>query len=104
MRDIAVLKKTLPAAAARQYGDAFWEGLRADEHAFAAAQAQVVAAPPLPPAGTVLDAQGLQRREDVERGYRGVVGTLGRLKREMPATVARMERARVAGEYVISER
>jgi len=29
---------------------------------------------------------------------------LGRLKGDMPATVAKMERARVAGEYVVTER
>ncbi|CAN8105046.1 unnamed protein product [Discula destructiva] len=107
MREIAALKKTLPAAAARQYADGFWEGLRGDEDALAHAQASL-ATPPEGGSGGVLLEPGvpppLERREDVEREYRGVVGTLGRLKREMPATVARMERARVAGEYVITER
>lgn len=46
----------------------------------------------------------LARQAEVQRTYAGVVGTLGRLKRDMPATVAKMERARVAGEYVVTER
>lgn len=46
----------------------------------------------------------LERQAEVQSTYAGVVDTLGRLKREMPATVAKMERARVAGEYVVTER
>lgn len=46
----------------------------------------------------------LERQAEVQKTYAGVVDTLGRLKREMPATVAKMERARVAGEYVVTER
>lgn len=46
----------------------------------------------------------LERQAEVQDAYAGVVDTLGRLKREMPATVAKMERARVAGEYVVTER
>lgn len=54
---------------------------------------------------TLLDGTGpLERQADVERGYGGLVETLSRLKRDMPATVAKMERARVAGEYVVTER
>ena len=44
----------------------------------------------------------LERQEGVEEGFRNAVEGLGRLKREMPAVVARMERARVAGEYVVT--
>ncbi|RYP81767.1 hypothetical protein DL770_005824 [Monosporascus sp. CRB-9-2] len=44
----------------------------------------------------------LERQDDVERSYDGAVRGLGRLKREMPAVVARMERARAAGEYVVT--
>lgn len=120
MREIAKLKKTLPAATARQYAETFWSGLQSDKEAFEAAVVKV---------STSEEAEGeeedgnqkkttkkknkkellaglgqLERRDDVEKGYRGVVDTLGRLKREMPATVAKMERARVAGEYVVTER
>ncbi|KAM3498425.1 hypothetical protein MY10362_008251 [Beauveria mimosiformis] len=46
----------------------------------------------------------LERQEGVEERFRGAVGALGRLKRDMPSVVAKMERARVAGEYVRDER
>ncbi len=45
----------------------------------------------------------LERQEGVEERFRGAVGALGRLKRDMPSVVAKMERARVAGEYVRDE-
>ncbi|OTA06332.1 hypothetical protein A9Z42_0070670 [Trichoderma parareesei] len=44
----------------------------------------------------------LQRQEGVEDGFKSAVQGLGRLKRDMPAVVAKMERARVAGEYVVT--
>ncbi|KAM7204613.1 putative kinetochore protein [Rhypophila sp. PSN 637] len=46
----------------------------------------------------------LERQDSVEEEYRGAVDILGRLKRDMPATVAKMERARVAGGYVVTGR
>jgi kinetochor protein Mis14/NSL1 len=51
-----------------------------------------------------LGLEPLERQDGVERGFAGAVAALGKLKKEMPATVARMERARVAGEYVVTER
>lgn len=102
MREIAALKKTVPAATAKQYAEMFWEGLQGDQDGFEAAKASVGAEEGK---RALLEGLGqVERREDVEKGYRGVVEALGRLKREMPATVARMERARVAGEYVVTER
>ncbi|XWW96509.1 hypothetical protein V2A60_004484 [Cordyceps javanica] len=50
--------------------------------------------------GSALLLAPLQRQEGVEEGFRGAVAALGRLKRDMPSVVAKMERARVAGEYV----
>lgn len=46
----------------------------------------------------------LERQDVVEEDYKTAVETLGRLKKDMPATVAKMERARVAGGYVVTER
>jgi kinetochor protein Mis14/NSL1 len=43
----------------------------------------------------------LERQADVEGKFKEAVEWLGRLKRDMPATVAKMERARVAGGYVV---
>lgn len=134
MREIATLKKTVPAATAKQYAETFWSGLQGDQEAFEAAKASVSKEDDeeddeedadeaeeqeggknkkknrkknkkLGDKRVLLEGLGqVERREDIEKGYRGVVETLGRLKREMPATVARMERARVAGEYVVTER
>lgn len=133
MREIAALKRRVPAATAKGFAEGFWEGVRADEEALGRARERAVAA--VVGAGgrrgddgdvdeqrgkdedeqkssnssnkakAMLDGIGpLERQADVEAGYGGVVDTLGRLKREMPATVAKMERARVAGEYVVTER
>ncbi|KAM3474113.1 hypothetical protein MY8738_008062 [Beauveria namnaoensis] len=46
----------------------------------------------------------LERQVGVEERFRGAVDALGWLKRDMPSVVAKMERARVAGEYVRDER
>ncbi|KKY30933.1 putative kinetochore protein [Diaporthe ampelina] len=122
MREVAALKRRVPAATAKGFTEGFWEGVRADEEALG--RARDVAAATVAGGGDGGDGDGqeqkeegveedqamlagigpLERQADVEEGYRGVVETLGRLKREMPATVAKMERARVAGEYVVTER
>lgn len=108
MREIASLKKTVPAATAKQYAETFWAGLQEDQEGFEAAKASVgeeQGGEEKKKQRVLLEGLGqVERREDIEKGYRGVVETLGRLKREMPATVAKMERARVAGEYVVTER
>lgn len=130
MREIAALKRRVPAAAAKGFADGFWQGVRADEEALGRAREVAAAAVAVDRrdggdgnndegqegdkeesvektsrAKAILDGIGpLERQADVEAGYGGVVETLGRMKREMPATVAKMERARVAGEYVVTER
>jgi kinetochor protein Mis14/NSL1 len=45
-----------------------------------------------------------ERQDDVEHSFENAVRGLERLKKEMPAVVARMERARKAAEYVVTER
>lgn len=128
MREIAALKRKLPGAAAQGFTEGFWDGVQKDEAAFAAAkeramQELLVAGDPgdgeAQEEDTASAAAGrkktprvlldgvnnpLERQTEVQRTYAGVVDTLGRLKREMPATVAKMERARIAGEYVVTER
>ena len=44
----------------------------------------------------------MERQEGIEDGFGKAVEALRRLKSQMPATVARMERARVAGGYVVA--
>ena len=103
LREIAALKRKVPAAAAVQYAEQLRTSVKADEEALEAARAKVLEGRK---AGDkkMLDVGGLERQDAVEEAYEGAVKALGRLKREMPATVAKMERARVAGEYVVTER
>ena len=59
------------------------------------------------PTGAVdvdLGVDKLERQEEVEATWKRGVDGLGRLKREMPATAAKMERAKRAGEYALAER
>lgn len=124
MREIAALKRRVPAATAKGFTEGFWEGVRADEEALGRArevaaagaggdgqedgeeeEAEAEGVEKSSKAKAMLDGIGpLERQAGVEAGYGGVVEALGRMKREMPATVAKMERARVAGEYVVTER
>lgn len=59
-------------------------------------------------AGTVSDweikVEKLERQEEVEKSWRSGVEGLGKLKRELPATAARMERAKRAADYTLAER
>lgn len=123
MREVASLKRSVPGAAARSYAEGFWEGVRADEAGFEGAKTRAAVVgggeeeeedgdgkkekkeKEKKKKTLLLEGLGeVERVDDVEKGYAGVVETLGRLKREMPATVAKMERARVAGEYVVTEK
>lgn len=51
-----------------------------------------------------LGVEKLERMEDVEASYKRGVQGLVRLKTELPATAARMEQAKRAGEYVLGEK
>lgn len=51
-----------------------------------------------------LEVKKLERQEEVEAQWRRGVEGLKRLKREVPAVVARMERAKRAGEYALAEK
>ncbi|KAH6654708.1 hypothetical protein BKA67DRAFT_287723 [Truncatella angustata] len=111
LRDIAALKKSVPSATAGAYAEAFREGLARDEEALAAEKAREDG-PSSSSSGAGHEAAGggglsmdrLERQEDVEKAYARAVEGLARLKRDMPAVVARMERARGAGSYVVTER
>lgn len=54
--------------------------------------------------GADLGVDKLERQEEVEATWKRGVEGLERLKREMPATAAKMERAKRAGDYAIAER
>ncbi|KAI1752994.1 hypothetical protein F4782DRAFT_499400 [Xylaria castorea] len=124
LRDIAQLKKSVPGAVAGYWAEAARKGIKDDEEALEKAnaaalsqfQGKTTAAPPSGTAGGddddsaagpgsgLLVINPLERQDDVERGFEDAVRGLGRLKMEMPAVVARMERARKAGQYVVTER
>lgn len=101
---------------AAAWAEAMRRGVREDEEALLAATPAAIA---IVDAGNgdsskegdhgikaddLLKVERLGRQDDIERGYESAVKGLGRLKREMPAVVARMERARDAGQYVVTER
>ncbi|KAL2752105.1 hypothetical protein ACRALDRAFT_2128240, partial [Sodiomyces alcalophilus JCM 7366] len=97
LNEIAALKKSVPASVAAAYAQRLREEAARDEEALREWKKQPV------PQEVTLDVGLLERQEAVEDAHRRAVEGLGRVKREMPATVARMERARVAGEYVVTE-
>ncbi|KAI1385529.1 uncharacterized protein F4822DRAFT_445486 [Hypoxylon trugodes] len=109
LRDIAALKKSVPQTAASAWADAARKSVVEDEQALAAVNERINAGSSgqgVENEGTLLGdvGKGLERQGDVEESYEDAIRGLGKLKREMPSVVARMERARSAGEYVVTER
>ncbi|KAI1277362.1 hypothetical protein F5Y07DRAFT_388613 [Xylaria sp. FL0933] len=114
LRDIAHLKKSVPGAVAGAWAEASRKGIKEDEEALEKANTLTTAQFGKSPegadgerasgSGSGLAISPLERQDDVENSFGNAVRGLGRLKKEMPAVVARMERARKAGEYVVTER
>jgi kinetochor protein Mis14/NSL1 len=103
LNEIAALKKTVPAQVASDTARRYREAAARDEEAIQARRKAVEEAVASRRDG-ILEIDALDRQDDVESAHRGAIEGLGKVKREMPSTVAKMERARVAGEYVVSER
>ncbi|KAJ4125531.1 hypothetical protein NW768_009152 [Fusarium equiseti] len=99
LEDVAALKRTVPATAAANQAEQLHDSLKRDDDMLEARKKQIAAEA----AAIELDVRLLKRQDGVEAGFRNAVAGLGRLKREMPAVVAKMERARVAGEYVVTQ-
>ncbi|KAK7419549.1 hypothetical protein QQZ08_010799 [Neonectria magnoliae] len=99
LEDVAALKRSVPATVAASRAERLVDGLRRDDELLEARKARAAEAA----AAVQLDVRPLERQEGVEDGFRKAVEGLGRLKRDMPAVVAKMERARVAGEYVVTQ-
>ncbi|KJR79983.1 kinetochor protein Mis14/NSL1 [Sporothrix schenckii 1099-18] len=107
LRDIALLKRRVPAAAVRAREQALARQLAADDAAAAALQEVLQ---------QQQDEAAAAAREEAEaeaannttasnaESFSQAVAGLGRLKQAMPATVARMERARIASDYAVAER
>lgn len=101
LAEIATLKRNVPPRVAASVSENVREGMRADDAAVEERSEAVLNVDE----GEVtrgMEVSGVG--EDGEERWGGAVGGLGRLKREMAAVVARMERARIAGEYVVTQR
>lgn len=87
LRDIAKLKKSTPAHAAAAWAQAHQAGVRADEEALERAK---------------------QKQQQTDEDHTDTtphgLAVQERLKKDMPSVVARLERARGAGGYVVTER
>ncbi|KAK1248365.1 hypothetical protein MKX08_006585 [Trichoderma sp. CBMAI-0020] len=116
LEDVAALKRSVPAKVAADHAERIRAAMRQDEDDLrerVARDASAAAAEAdADEAGTTTTTEArkgpplaarLQRQEGVEGSFKTAVQGLNRLKRDMPAVVAKMERARVAGEYVVSK-
>jgi kinetochor protein Mis14/NSL1 len=100
LRSIAQLKRRVPQATASKWADATKAGIDADEELLRVV-CERVAEDGSVSGRKALEGMGeLERQEGVETRWNEAVAGLGRLKRDMPAAVAKMERARVAAGYV----
>ncbi|KAK4066194.1 hypothetical protein Purlil1_13963 [Purpureocillium lilacinum] len=100
LEEVAALKRSVPAAAAARQAARVREGLDRDEELL---RRRVASSSAVAAAEDGLRVSALPRQDGVEEAFAGAVDTLGRLKRDMPAVMAKMQRARVAGEYVVTE-
>jgi kinetochor protein Mis14/NSL1 len=104
LREIAALKRQVPSAAASAYADAMRDAMAADEEVLRTSRAEALSKAEEEVAKQRMEIRPLERQASVEKNFASAVVTLERMKKDMPATVAKMERARVAGEYVITQR
>ncbi|CAK7208774.1 hypothetical protein SCUCBS95973_000218 [Sporothrix curviconia] len=104
LRDIALLKRRVPAAAVRAREQALSGQLAADDAAAAALEEVLQRQKAADDAAEAEAEANSQDTTSSAASFSEAVAGLGRLKQAMPATVARMERARVAGDYAIAER
>ncbi|CRK17590.1 Kinetochore protein mis14 like [Verticillium longisporum] len=98
LNEIAALKKTVPSDVAGEQTRRLKEARTRDEEELAERKRQADLE------SAELDVGVLERQDGVESAHRSAIEGLGKVKREMPSTVAKMERARVAGEYVVTGR
>lgn len=103
LNEIAALKKSVPAHVAAETAQRYREAAERDDAAIKERRQAIEDAVAARKDG-VLEIDRLDRQDAIETAHRSAIEGLGKVKREMPSTVAKMERARVAGEYVVSER
>ncbi|GAO14961.1 uncharacterized protein UV8b_05135 [Ustilaginoidea virens] len=102
LEEVAALKRSVPAAAAAQQARLVGEGVARDEEQ-AERRKALLARRAAGAGAAALSVAALDRQAAVEGAFAAAVDALQRLKRDMPAVVARMERARVAAEYVVGD-
>ncbi|CAH0019047.1 unnamed protein product [Clonostachys rhizophaga] len=100
LEDVASLKRAVPAKAAAEHVDRLREGVKRDEELAAAR----IALGSMEEEASLQGVGRLERQQRVESSFNGAVETLERLKTDMSTVVAKMERARVAGEYVVNDK
>ncbi|KAF4508607.1 hypothetical protein G6O67_004963 [Ophiocordyceps sinensis] len=98
LEEVAALKRSVPGAAAATHAARFRD---ATAHDHALVEQRIAHEAAAAAAHAAMSVPGLERQHGVEAGFRGAVDALGRLKRDMPAVVAKMERARVAGDALM---
>ncbi|KAL2891529.1 Kinetochore protein mis14 [Ceratocystis lukuohia] len=107
LAEIAALKHKVPQHVAGHLAEQFRVTTAADEdaartHAEAAVRDAVARARTELTQDQTLQ-KGLVRQEEVEKRYGAALEALRKLTRDTPSTVAKMERARIAGEYVVTQ-
>ncbi|KAK4194801.1 hypothetical protein QBC40DRAFT_237853 [Triangularia verruculosa] len=103
LRSIAQLKRKVPSSTASSYITATNAQLASDEQLLSTVITHTKKEG-LDRGRKALEGMGeLDRQESVENSYARAVDTLAKLKSELPTVVAKMERARVAGEYVVGK-
>ncbi len=104
LAEIATLKRKVPSHVAARFGDLSRSSLDTDDalldRVVDETKTNILNNPPLE---EMVAGQLLERQENIETAYTRATGGLASLQREMPSVVAKMERARVAGEYVLAE-
>lgn len=96
LEEVAALKRTKPAEAASEQAQRITATAERDDELFQKRIEEVSVLPEIQ-----LDIPTLERQEDVETQFKTAIEALNRLKKDMPSVVAKMERAKVAGKYVL---
>ncbi|RDA91852.1 hypothetical protein CP533_3648 [Ophiocordyceps camponoti-saundersi (nom. inval.)] len=106
LEEVAALKRTVPAKVASSNAARLKEDMARDEAAFQAHLSRVRDEARLSGGRELLPLSSgdLVGKMHVEASFASAVEALARLKRDLPAVVAKMERARVAGEYVLTDK
>lgn len=102
LEEVAGLKRSVPSGAAKEYAENLSESLRRDDEMLQQRGEKLSSAGGV---GEVKleDVGPLERQDALEAEFKNAVEALGSLKSNMSTVVAKMERARVAGEYVVTQ-